>query len=69
METIEVKTQPCVFCGKTAIVVVDIEGWEKYQAGEFVQKAFPRMPADVREMFISGTHPACWEAHMKGEDD
>lgn len=70
MKTIEVKTQQCVFCGQASIVVVDVEGWEKFQAGANLSDAFPLMPLDVRELFISGTHPACWDKHIpKGEDD
>jgi hypothetical protein len=32
--------------------------------GEATQVAFPNMPADQREMLISGTHPVCWDMMM-----
>jgi hypothetical protein len=68
-ELIEVQTPKCVYCGEQHYVTVDIEGWEKYKGGAFVQVAFPRMPADVREMLISGTCPDCWEKFIKPLDE
>lgn len=68
-ELTEVATPPCSFCGLVKYVTVDIAGLEKYRAGAFIQDAFPRMPADVREMLISGTCPECWEKYIKPLDD
>jgi hypothetical protein len=68
-ELTEVATPPCVYCNEVKYVTVDIDGLEKYRAGAFIQDAFPRMPADVREMLISGTCPDCWERHIKPLED
>jgi hypothetical protein len=66
---VEIATKPCVYCLQQHYVTVDVEGLEKWQAGAFVQVAFPNMPADVREMLISGTCPDCWEKFIKPLDE
>lgn len=58
----------CMLCGELSGVIVDAEGYDKWVAGEFVQDAFPRMPAEDREVLISGTHDECWD-NMMGDDD
>jgi hypothetical protein len=60
-----VRTPTCIICGVASLVVVDEE---KFKNGAHVQDAFPRMPAMIREMFITGTHPDCWD-EMFGKDD
>lgn len=69
MEMIEVITNPCFFCGSSAIVIVSKDGFDKWQAGELVQKAFPEMSPAIREMLITGTHPECWEEMWGGTDE
>jgi hypothetical protein len=68
---------PCCLCGKQATVEVTTDDWNNYQAAQgdlnnpkrLAQNAFPEMDADDREMLITGTHPACWDAIMGEEDD
>jgi hypothetical protein len=68
-EMVEYAAKPCPFCGQVAIVTVDVAGLEKFLAGARLSEAFPRMPMDVREMFISGCCPDCWERHIKPSED
>lgn len=68
-EMAEVLTKPCPFCGKTAIVLVDVRGLEKVKAGATLAEAFPGMPMDVREMFISGCCPVCWDKYIKPAEE
>ena len=58
----------CVFCGNESRLTVDAARYERWQAGEHIQNAFPEMPAEIREVLISGTHPACWDKYMEEED-
>ena len=58
----------CMHCGEFTTITVDGgEFWAFTQEGKHVQHAFPRMSADIRELFISGTHPECWEAFVGPE--
>ena len=48
----------CVFTGETYECTVPTEGFNKWQAGEPVQRSFPQTPAADREFLISGISPA-----------
>lgn len=56
-----ITTRPCMVCGQASEVSVPVDGYSRWQAGAYVQDAFPAMNADEREMLISGTHPVCWD--------
>lgn len=62
-----VKTKPCYLCGKTGAVSLPAAGVHRYTQGALAQVAFPTTPAEIREQFITGTHPACW-TEMFGEE-
>jgi hypothetical protein len=62
------QTDPCVVCGERTTVALERIKLVRWQRGEFVQTVWPDMPIDDRELLISGTHPACWETLMEGED-
>jgi hypothetical protein len=58
--------------GKVIIEVVDLDGCthnldvlkselELYENGELIQRAFPNMNADHRELIISGIPPGSWD--------
>jgi hypothetical protein len=40
-----------------------------WRAGALVQDAFPEVPKEYREMFISGTCPKCWDDMFNNEDE
>ena len=48
-------------CGQRSVVTVERHELSAWQAGELIQKAFPSLSAGVRELLMTGTHPACWE--------
>lgn len=70
-ETIEVRTKTCCVCNKADVLTLNRQAVESWQAGEYVQTAFPDMSAEERELLISGTHPACWDTLFpkEGEDN
>lgn len=59
-ETVEVVTT-CPFCEEDHIVTVPLDGYSKWLCGEKIQNAMPEVPAEDREMLISGICPSCWE--------
>jgi hypothetical protein len=68
-DTITVKTKTCNVCDEYELWVLDRVAVERWQAGEYIQNAFPEMSMEDREMLISGTHPACWDKLFPKEED
>jgi len=66
---IAVETPVCIHCGHSAILFVDPAELAAFEAGAFAQDAFPNTPAPIREQFISGTHPACWDTIFADENE
>jgi hypothetical protein len=68
-DTILVKTKPCCVCGEYEVWSLDRQAVTRWQEGENIQHAFPDMPAQDREVLITGTHPACWDKLFPEEED
>lgn len=55
----------CPFCGKEHEMAFNskayFEGVEKYNAGAFVQNAFPSFTPDQREFLLTGICNNCWD--------
>lgn len=60
-DNVLVQTPRCRMCGQSSFVAVRACDLERYNAGALVQEAFPEMPAEKRELLISGVHAECWE--------
>lgn len=60
-ETVTVTCRRCFLCGEQSTVTVPLQGFTLWQSGALVQFAFPEMPAEQRELLISGNHPECWD--------
>lgn len=56
-------TPACTVCGKKSKVYgldhTDVTFW---QNGAAIQKVWPDMTADEREIIKTGTHPDCWDS-------
>lgn len=50
----------CVKCGESVLVTATGAELMAYVCGALVQDAFPNMPVDHREMFISGVCGECF---------
>lgn len=61
MDIITIKTKACMVCQKSSLLQLDYDAVQKFEAGAFVQDAFPDMSPADREMLITGTHPDCWD--------
>ena len=51
----------CVACGKWYAVRIQSADLRRHHEGVFVQTAFPYVPAQLRELWISGVGPCCWD--------
>ena len=58
----------CPFCGKGHEVEVNEQDYWDWEDGTLAQDAFTYLPADEREILITGICPTCWES-MFGSDD
>jgi len=47
------------------VLVSEFENWEN---GELIQKAFPELSADDRELLLTGICSKCWN-EIFGDDD
>lgn len=56
-----IETPSCNYCQKKGSVALTAAEIADLEAGAAIQDAAPRLARDVREQFISGFHPACWE--------
>lgn len=56
-----ITTRPCFLCGSSSTEEVTAEQAEAIAAGAHIQEVMPERPAPERELFITGTHPRCWE--------
>lgn len=56
----------CPLCKKLNTVVVERQDFIDWHVnGKYVQKAFPYLSADEREILVSGTCKGCWEKLFK----
>jgi len=69
MAQVVYETKACMRCRQKSQVTVDADALKRWQSGELVQRAFPLMTPDERELLITGTHPECWRAMFRDEDD
>lgn len=67
---ITVQPPNCIWCGKeNKPIALDRKKFDEWQRGGLIQNVFPELDVDTREILINGTHPACWDEMMKGEDE
>lgn len=58
----------CPWCSGTATVTgIPAEGFQQWQAGEFIQHALPGLTAGQRETLISGSHESCFDEAFPDE--
>ena len=56
----------CAMCHETYTYVVSFEQYMSWRAGDLVQRAFPDMPREDREMFVSETCNSCFHKLFDG---
>lgn len=55
--------------GTPFAIPATVDQLKRWHGGAFVQDAFPELAADQREILISGTSPAAFEAMFSSEED
>jgi hypothetical protein len=68
-DNVVVHTRRCVVCGEGGGVTIPREAYDRWKAGEFIQKAWPDGPVEEREMLISGTHGGCFDRLFPSDGD
>ena len=68
-DTTEVMPPQCIWCNTPPepikVRVCDLMAWK---SGQNIQRAFPEMPKERRELLISGTHSDCWDRLFAEEE-
>ena len=59
----------CHHCETYSEIELDEKRYLEWQNGELIQRVFPEMSADEREILISGTHPKCWNEMFGDENE
>lgn len=62
-KTVRIQCLPCLHCGKDGVIEVEMtdEQLDDFTHGSHnIQRIFPELSAEVREMLLTGTHPDCW---------
>lgn len=60
----------CVQCGELYEVEISAEQYQMLTSGQYlIQEVLPDLDPGIREMFISGICPICWNAMFPEEDD
>tara|TARA_Y100000004_G_C8746259_1_gene340423 strand:+ start:93 stop:335 length:243 start_codon:yes stop_codon:yes gene_type:complete len=67
--TYTIQTDVCINCGELGRVIVDAQGLFMYNQGNLIQDCFPKMPKELREQLMTGTHPQCFEEMFAGLDE
>lgn len=67
-------TPPCIFCGKGEgyAVVMPMQAFLEWQGDgprRYIQLALDMYTPEHRDYLKLGTHPACWNEAMKGDDE
>lgn len=60
----------CRWCGQGVGLVASQLEWDMWFSPDrpMVQRCFPTMSAENREMLVSGTCPKCWDSMFGGEE-
>ena len=53
-------TCKCHFCNEITKITVSEWGWKKRLGGELIQRCFPDLKPELREMLVSGMCPKYW---------
>ena len=59
----------CPHCGKIQVIEVNENQYNDWLAGKNIQRAFPDLSPDDREILMSGICPECWNDIFPDEDE
>lgn len=59
----------CMECKKRFAITVSANDYLNWKNGMLIQKAFPYLTAEMRELLISHICPECWNIMFKDIDE
>src|SRR5215475_9698452 len=59
----------CRWCPVQVDVPIHQDRFDSWMAGHMIQDAMPELSPDLRELFITGTCPTCWEEMYNMNDN
>ena len=59
----------CPLCREETAITESEEKYRVWRSGAPIQDVWPELDVDVRELYISGTHPECWDELFGEVDD
>ena len=65
---VRLQSLPCPNCGGVKEYIVNEVDYRLYRRNYHIQEAFPSLPAEDRERFISGYCGSCWDL-LFGDDE
>ena len=64
-----ITSRPCPSCRTTAQVQITETQAQRYDMGAYIQDVLPTHSRAVRERFISGFCPSCWDDTFGNDPD
>lgn len=63
-------SRKCPICGLVTTMEVDKESFESWKSGTtLIQKAFPTLTPNQREIIQTGIHQSCWDAAIADREE
>jgi hypothetical protein len=62
-------TKKCTWCGEHGVIQVEEVELYAYLRGTPAKDAFKSLAPELREQYITGTHPECWEQYKDDDSD
>lgn len=59
----------CRWCHEKFEIPTTPEQMERWEKGELIQRVFPELTPDQRELLISQTCGDCWDATFAGDEE
>ena len=59
----------CIHCGLNNQLTLDAIALANWRSGEYIQKAFPKLDYQQRELIQTGIHPECWDDMFPTDKD
>lgn len=66
---VTIKTPVCHLCKESGTIELTEAEAVALEVMPFIQDALPNRTPEEREMLITGTHPACWDAMFPPDDE
>ena len=66
---VKVQTPQCIVCNKVTLIEITQREFDRLGESGHIQNLFPDWTKEQRELFITGTHPECWDSIFADDED